>query len=190
LLKHRDLALVLLKTPSLKAMKAIFCLFLALILSNAVTAQSIEDTVYNEPLRLSGPRVGVTIIGGDLGKMLTDNGMKNYISQFGWQFETRYFSTSSGFQGLVEFVPILGGFENDNPTLSATLLVGFRTPEGFEIGAGPNISTAEGGSHSFIFAVGVTAHTDDVNIPVNLAIAPSSNSTKYTLLIGFNVRRK
>jgi len=152
-------------------------------------SQSDEEINYT-PVKLSGPRAGLTYIGGDLGEKMKLGGINQYISQFGWQFETRYFETKEGFQGLVETVVLLGGFETEKPVLSGTLLVGFRTKSGFEAGAGPNLSTANGGTTSFVFAVGHTAKTEGVYIPVNFAIAPSKDAMKFTFLVGFIIRRK
>ena len=70
-------------------------------------SQSDEEINYT-PVKLSGPRAGLTYIGGDLGEMMKKGGINQYISQFGWQFETRYFETKDGFQGLVETVVLLG----------------------------------------------------------------------------------
>lgn len=167
-------------------LKSGFLLVLFLISFNGMAQY--DDGIIYEPMKLSGPRVGLTYIGGDLGQMMMDNDINPYISQFGWQFETRYFTTRTGFQGLVETVILLGGFETEEPVLSGSLLVGFRTKDGFEIGAGPNISTASG--NAFVFAIGHTAKTEFVNIPVNIAIVPSSEAIKYTFLIGFNIRRR
>ena len=50
----------------------------------------------SRPIKLAGPRAGLTYIGGDLGKQLNEYGMTQYISQVGWQFETRYFETRDG----------------------------------------------------------------------------------------------
>jgi len=161
---------------------------LTLTLSSLTVKAQVEEVIAYEPMKLSGPRVGLTYIGGDLGKLMMENDINPYISQFGWQFETRYFTTQSGLQGLVETVILLGGFEAEEPVLSGSLLFGFRTRSGFEVGAGPNLSTASG--NAFVFAIGHTAKTEFVNIPVNFAIVPSSEAIKYTFLIGFNIRRR
>ncbi len=168
--------------------KLTLMLFLA-VLSSTVKAQNDSDIIH-EPIKLSGPRAGLTYIGGEQGKKMIENGITPYISQFGWQFETRYFETRDGFQGLVETIILVGGFETDTPVLSGTLLVGFRTSSGFEAGVGPNVSTFDGGTSSFVIAVGHTVKTDFVNIPVNVAFVPSAHAVKYSFLVGFNVRRK
>ena len=165
-----------------------FFLIIFMILSGIVKAQEDEEDIFYEPLKLAGPRVGITYVSGDLGKMMVENGISPYLSQFGWQFETRYFTTRTGFQGLIETVILVGGLETDNPTLSGSLLVGFRTAAGFEAGAGPSISTS--GGHSFVMAIGHTAKTEYVNIPINFAIDPSSSAVKYSLLVGFNIRKR
>jgi len=161
---------------------------LGLLILFGVSASAQDIIEIHDPIKLSGPRFGFTYIGGKIGRMLEDNNLSVYRSQFGWQFETRWFETSTGFQGLVETVVLLTGFETDDPNLSATLLFGFRTKEGFEAGAGPNITST--GDHAFVIAVGHTAKLDYVNIPFNFAISPSSDAVKYTVLMGFNIRRR
>ena len=140
-------------------------------------------------IKLAGPRAGLTYIGGEMGKYMRDNDIFPYISQVGWQFETRYFETTDGLQGLIETVILLGGFETDQPVLSLSLLVGFRTRDGFEAGVGPSLSTAGEGTRSFVFAVGHTYKNDNVYIPINFAIDPSAGAVKYTFLVGFILRK-
>jgi len=95
----------------MKSLAIKLSLLLALILISLSMMAQVEDEIVYEPMKLSGPRVGLTYVGGDLGQLMIDNDINPYISQFGWQFETRYFTTSTGFQGLVETVILLGGFE-------------------------------------------------------------------------------
>jgi len=149
-----------------------------------------DDPIVHNVIKLSGPRFGVTSIKGAQGDMLEQAGLSTLRSQFGWQFETRYFETESGFQGLIEWVPLVAGLETDDPALSLNLLVGFRTRSGFEMGVGPNVSTAGGGEFAIIYAAGYSVKFDNVYFPINFAIAPSSESVKYTLLVGFNLRNR
>lgn len=66
--------------------------------------------VSTEPLKLSGPRIGVTYVTGDLADRLDEElDAAPVITQFGWQFETRLFTTDQGLSGLTELVPLLGG---------------------------------------------------------------------------------
>ena len=151
--------------------KSMFLVISFCIITITATAQ-LDTERASKPVKLAGPRAGLTYIGGDLGKLMRENNISQYISQVGWQFETRYFETRDGLQGLVETVVLLGGFETEQPVLSASLLVGFRTRDGFEAGLGPNISTAGDGTSSFVIAVGHTYKNDNVYIPINFAIVP------------------
>ena len=154
------------------------------------------ETVYEEPIKLSGPRIGLTAVMGPMAQYMEANGLSPYMSQFGWQFETRYFQTRSGYQGLVEFVPLIAGLESNQSAVSANLLVGFRTPSGFEIGVGPNFAARGLFSYeplfstSLVYAVGHTFKLDDVNIPFNLAFSPTSQGARITFLIGFNIKNR
>ena len=154
------------------------------------------QTTAEEPMRLSGPRVGVTGVTGNMAEYLEGHGLSPFMSQFGWQFETRYFQTESGYQGLIEFVPLLAGLESRQASVSANVLVGFRTPSGLEFGVGPNFSARGLFSYdpivttSLIYAVGHSFKVDEVNIPVNIAFSPSANGARITALVGFNIKRK
>jgi hypothetical protein len=159
------------------------------------------------PVRYSGPRVGCTLIGeGVIANTLTTNGAAVFVSQFGWQFEWRIFSSQSGIQGLVEFVPLIAGLERGIFLPSGSLLYGMRGKGGYEFAIGPNISLSGLG---MVFAVGTSFHVDDVYFPINLAFVPSvtrayttvsyigtktsvneQTGHRISLLIGFNTRKK
>jgi hypothetical protein len=109
------------------------------------------------------------------------------ITQFGWQFETRYFTLKSGTSGLVEGVILIGGIEQGLFLPSGSLLIGLRNPNGLEFGFGPNLSLSGVG---FVFAGGVTFHSENINFPVNLALVPSSDGLRLSLLFGFNARHQ
>ncbi|MEZ4776709.1 MAG: hypothetical protein R3D00_26270 [Bacteroidia bacterium] len=165
------------------------------LLGMAMTGFS-QNEETREPLKLSGPRFGITVIGGDMAKYMETNDLSTYMSQFGWQFETRYFQTKSGYQGLFEFVPLIGGLESKQSALSMNLLVGFRTPLGLEVGVGPNFAVrgffADDliATTSMLYAIGYSFKVDEVNIPINLAFSPSSIGSKVTVLVGFNIRQR
>lgn len=105
------------------------------------------------------------------------------ISLYGWQFEWRYFETPSGAQGLVEVIPLVGGLEQGMFIPSLNTLVGFRTPDGFEVGFGPSISLTNPG---FIMAIGQNTSFDNINFPVNFSLATSRDGMRFSFLIGFN----
>ncbi|GAB4131113.1 MAG: hypothetical protein Fur0041_01100 [Bacteroidia bacterium] len=125
-------------------------------------------------LRYGGPRIGVTYLGpGESNNKMNDLFDRNInpvISQFGWQFETRFFTLDNGAQGLVEFVPLIGGLEQGIFIPSASALVGFRTPKGYEVGVGPIISL---GGPGIVFAAGTSFRSGKIVFPVNLAFVPS-----------------
>ena len=149
-----------------------------------------------DPIKLAGPRFGFTAVTGAAAETMKGFGLSPFMSQFGWQFETRYFQTESGYQGLIEFVPLVAGLESRQSSVSVNLLVGFRTPNGLEIGVGPNFaarglfSEAPSFSRSIVYAIGHSFRIDDVNIPVNLVFSPTPTGSRITALVGFNIRQR
>lgn len=170
--------------------------FVLMLASSVFGQTTTPETVSQEPLKLSGPRFGLTAAGGGQAQFLEMMGVNPIMSQFGWQFETRYYSTSSGYQALIEFIPLIAGLEANNTALSLNVLAGFRTPNGFEIGVGPNFavrglwSTNPIGTTSMVFALGQSFKVDEINIPVNIAVSPSANGFSITGLVGFNIRTR
>jgi hypothetical protein len=151
---------------------------------NPVTPPAYSAPV-EQRLRYSGPRIGVTFLGPgestDKMNEIFNRNINPVISQFGWQFETRFFTLDNGAQGLVEFVPLVGGLEQGLFIPSATAMVGFRTPKGYEIGVGPTISL---GGPGIVFAAGTSFRSGKIVFPVNLAFIPSvtksySETTEY-----------
>lgn len=94
-------------------------------------------------LRLSGPRMGASIVIGPAAKRLLDS--KDYggyemfpvMSQFGYQYETQYLSAGN-FQALIEFVGMIGGLESGQVIPTLAFMNGFRgSKSGWEFGFGP-----------------------------------------------------
>lgn len=142
-------------------------------------------------LKLSGPRVGFTILSQRYVDYANDQevfdvALKPFITQFGWQFETRFFTLDNGGMGLFELVPLIGGVEQGKILPSLSALIGFRGPKGAEIGVGPNISLSGAG---IVIAAGTNFQSQGINFPVNVAIAPSRHGIRASLLIGFNSRQ-
>lgn len=158
------------------------------------------------PSKYSGPRVGITYLTpGSAADEIRNLGKQPYVSQFGWQFETRIFTSSTGISGLAEFVPLIGGMEQGLFLPSASLLFGFRVRDGVEVAVGPNLSLSGLG---MVLAIGTSFHLDDIYFPVNLVFVPNVtksttkilyNGTRITttentgarisLIVGFNIRR-
>lgn len=170
-----------------------FLVLLALLGANVSLAQTAEDSarVSTEPVTLSGPRFGITYLGSDLVDRINqdfgdDRTVGSVITQFGWQFETRLFTTDTGLSGVTEFVPLVGGLEQGLLLPSFSFLVGLRTATGFEFGFGPNASL---GGVAYAVAVGATTRYGELNFPVNVSAVLSDDGVRLSLLVGFNLAR-
>ena len=138
--------------------------------------------------KLAGPRMGIT---GLTPGMATDELGTYVISQYGWQFETR-FSNTEEMAALAEWVLLVGGMEQGYFLPSVSSLIGIRKASGFEFGVGPNLSIS---GISFVLAVGQNFQVDKVNLPVNLSWVPSNNSSwgggktghRISITCGFNM---
>ncbi|WBO83790.1 hypothetical protein [Hymenobacter yonginensis] len=138
---------------------------------------------------LGGPRIGATVLTGGVVSKARESvpGLNPFLTQFGWQFETRIFRLANGTSGLFEFVPLLGGLEQGKFIPSLNALFGIRGPKGLEFGLGPNLTPV---SASVALAVGTSFRYDGVNFPVNLAVVPGNGGARISLLMGFNSRRR
>ena len=140
-----------------------------------------------QPMRLGGPRFGVTVITGSNADRLRDEfSVHPVVTQFGWQFETVLFRSATGVAALSEWVPLVGGMEQGAFLPSLSWLVGLRTANGAELAVGPNLSMAGAG---LAIAAGVTFQAGGLNLPLNMAIVPSDGGLRVSFLGGFNTRR-
>lgn len=125
-------------------------------------------------LRYGGPRIGITYLspGESTDRMndVFDRNINPFITQFGWQFETRFFTLDNGASGLLELVPMIGGLEQGLFIPSITGLVGYRSKNGYEIGLGPTLSL---GGAGILLAAGASLKSGRIVFPVNLAFVPS-----------------
>jgi hypothetical protein len=138
-------------------------------------------------VNLSGPRFGVTYLGGAIVDSLAANGIDvpPVITQFGWQFERMLVAGESGLSAVTEWVVLVGGLEQSTFLPSVSWLVGLRGPSGAEFGVGPNISAA---GTALAIAAGVTSRAGAFNLPINIAVVPSKIGTRVSLLVGFTTR--
>jgi len=126
--------------------------------------------------KLSGPRFGFTYL-TDGSLMYNLNDLPNVskanplIAQFGWQFE-RQFMNAGNTAGIVEFIPLIGGFEQGLFLPSFSTLVGIRKANGFELAVGPNLSLSGIG---MVFGAGFNIKSGNINFPINIAFVPSVN---------------
>jgi hypothetical protein len=151
-----------------------------------ITASNYQQ---RDQLKLSGPRIGFTILSQRYSDMVNENfgnDINPFITQFGWQFETRIFTLESGASGLFEFIPLIGGLEQGKFLPSLSALVGLRSSKGLEFGVGPNLSVSGAG---LVFAAGTNFQTQGINFPVNVAFVPSKDGARFSVLFGFNSRK-
>jgi len=145
-----------------------------------------EDFIVVKPMELSGPRIGATYLSESFRESVSDNiNLKPFVAQFGWQYEKRFFTVKSGATAVTEFVALIGGFEQEKFLPSFSWLVGFRTNDGFELGAGPNLSLS---GTAVVIAAGFTIQSGEINFPVNVSVATSKSGPRFSLLFGFNIR--
>ena len=164
---------------------------LALLLSIAATpaaAQSIVPPPASPQINLSGPRFGMTLLNEAGIAALAERGIEvdSVITQFGWQFEKRFYVNGSGLTALHEVIPMVAGLDKGVAIPSVTYMVGIRTAGGAEFGAGPNYSA---GGYGFVVASGVTLRTGALNIPMNVAVTTSKSGVRVSVLSGFNIRQ-
>jgi len=138
-------------------------------------------------VELSGPRFGVTVLSDGVVSRLRDKDIdvSPTISQFGWQFERQLYHSSSSVSVVTEWVGLLGGLDQGFAIPSLSWMVGLRTRNGAEFGLGPNITP---GGTALVLAAGHTFRSSIMNVPVNLAVIPSRNGVRVTLLTGFSLR--
>jgi len=140
------------------------------------------------PVNLSGPRIGLTYLSDSFVDRIKDRydmKLDPWIAQFGWQFETRFFTVRSGATAVTEWILLVGGFEQEKFLPSLSWLIGMRSSKGLEVGMGPNLAVS---GTSVVLAAGITLRSDEINFPINAAVATSKSGPRYSLLFGFNIR--
>jgi len=159
---------------------------LVVTLASPAVCQIVPPRVHT--ISLAGPRFGVTSLTPGIVDKLHERAIdiRPMITQFGWQAERQFFTRDSGVSAVNEWVLLLGGLEQGVALPSLSWLVGLRTREGAEVGVGPNITPA---GVALAFAGGVTLRAGAVNVPMNVAIVPSSAGTRLSFLTGFTLRR-
>jgi hypothetical protein len=161
-----------------------------------------EDEKLDPSKHYGGPRIGMTYLspGTTVDRAAGAFGrdyINHVISQFGWQFETRFFKLENGGCGLIELIPLIGGIEQGLFLPSLTGIIGYRNSAGHEIGVGPSLSFSGFG---LVFAAGTSFKSGKVIFPVNIAFSPSitkrytygnneSSGFRLSLFVGFNSRK-
>jgi hypothetical protein len=167
-------------------------LIAAVLAPAALAAQGsppINEAPVVQPMKLSGPRAGVTFLSPgiqDRVQDVTGESILPFITQFGWQWETRLFAQEGGMTGVSEWIFLVGGLEQSVLLPSLTWLVGVRSGAGTEFGVGPNLTAA---GTALAFGGGMTLRSGALFIPVNVAAVPSRSGLRLSVLTGFNSRR-
>lgn len=141
-------------------------------------------------VNMSGPRIGVTVLNQEsVDTLLAEKNIsiRPVVSQFGWQFERRFYTNGDGITMLTEWVPLISGLDQGVALPSLNWLVGLRTSSGTEFAVGPNLTPLGVG---LVVAGGVTVRTGGLHVPFNVAVATSKSGARVTILTGFNVRRR
>src|SRR4051812_3691966 len=162
---------------------------LCLAVAVAAPAGAQTDPSLASDRSLSGPRFGVTFLDRAVRQDLTENAdvtVGPVISQFGWQFEKRFYTRDDGPTAVTEWVLLLGGLDQGVALPSLSWLIGVRTRNGAEFGVGPNVTPL---GAAVAMAAGVTFRAGALNVPLNLAVVPSTSGVRVSLLAGFNTRR-
>ncbi len=151
--------------------------------------------------RLSGPRVGVTLLSPGTVRQINETfGACTYdpqngtcrredlispslpvVTQFGWQFERQMARTSSGLAIITESVLLVGGLERGLALPSGSLIVGVRTASGIEVGVGPNLSAT---GAAYAVTLGLANPVGEINVPVNAAVVLGRDGPRLSLLVG------
>lgn len=171
---------------------AVLLASLAVLAVRPAPAQMIQSELLPpRPLSLSGPRIGMTLIAeGEVLDSLRshyDRDVSGAVTQIGWQFEQRFYADAgAGLAALSEIVVLVGGLEQNMFLPSLSWLAGLRTAQGFEVGAGPNVSLAGFG---LTVAAGANVQMGQINLPLHFAFVPSPKGSRTSLLAGFSLNR-
>lgn len=106
-------------------------------------------TPVTEKMNLSGPRMGATVLTGEMATILSadksQGGYKAFpmMFQFGYQFEKQYLAAGQ-FQALFEFIPMVTGLDQGLFIPSFTVMNGLRANKlGFEFAFGPTFNLVQ-----------------------------------------------
>ena len=169
-------------------MKTTLTLVCALFVAIGLQAQDSTSTHLNYQgfSKLSGPRFGFTFLTtGSYAEYIHkrsknssgdyyDSQSPAFLTQYGYQCETRFADSDEGVAGLMEWVVLISDLEKGLFLPSASSLFGIRSSCGFEIAVGPNISFSRVG---YVVALGKNFKKGNLNMPVNIVYVPAKNSS-------------
>jgi len=164
------------KTTQIISLVAGACLMAANLFADESSGLDKKESI--TPLKMSGFRIGVSVLGGtkaaELKSVLRDSRASPVVTQFGWQYEFRFPAGEGGVAAIVEIIGLVGGLNQGLFIPSINLPIGIRSASGFEVGAGPHFSLGGLGkspklASGFVVAGGLTRRVGKLNIPLNFA---------------------
>jgi hypothetical protein len=160
-------------------------LAIALALAAPVAAAAQEIAV-NERHKLSGPRVGVSVVSGIPGDRLRSEfgGVDPFMTEFGWLSEQFVTPGTGRINFVFREMVLIGGIEQGKFFPSLITSVGIRQQPGLELGVGPSLSPLGVGLSATVgwnFLVGTTA------VPVNVVFSRNGDATRLMLITGFGI---
>ena len=150
--------------------RTLFASLIAVLIASSAAAQGVAAPTVNLPeappsIRLSGPRVGATFLSDGVVDKLSEDAsveVSPVITQFGWQFEKRFYSGDNGLTAVSEWVALVGGLDQGVFLPSISWLIGLRTASGIEFAVGPNVNPL---GTAFAAAAGVTLRSGRLELP-------------------------
>ncbi|HEY6218902.1 MAG TPA: hypothetical protein VIV65_02525 [Gemmatimonadaceae bacterium] len=159
----------------------------AATISHRLDAQYNRDT---GEVQRSGPRYGVIW----LSPAITDSVSVHFKNQkinpttslFGWEFQRELLKNPNGVVPVSSLVFGVAGLDQGLVLPSATWLIGMRNRDDIELGIGPNLSLA---GAALAVTAGMTFHSGQLNIPIDIAYVSSKIGTRASVTTGFNIMR-
>ncbi len=147
-------------------------------------------TNYIQPqvVKSGGPRVGITFVGPGKNQdiLINDWEASPFMSQFGWAFESRLFTTKQGASGTLTALTTIGAVEHGLFFPSITGFVGIRTAGNMDFSIGPSLSVAGTG---LAMMAGTTVNFQGIQVPLHVIAVPTQNGFIFNLMAGFNIPR-
>jgi hypothetical protein len=141
-----------------------------------------------------GPRVGFTytMVDKDLfTSQLNQVPMFNrasyvpFVSEFGFSLEQRVLLGTTKSHFVFEEIALVGGLDQSLAIPTFSLMLGYRSDFGLELGLGPIWSLS---GLAVVYSLGWTFEFSDVYVPINIAFIPDFNKGQHTIsfFTGFN----
>lgn len=165
------------------------------ILNSLSNKESYESAVNNpeyDRLNLSGPRMGYTFFTGETASIIrSPKHQGGYDAlpaffQIGYQFEAQYLNEGK-WQALVEFIPLISGFDQGLFIPSVAILNGIRSNKnGVEFAIGPSFNIVKKADMIFEDGQWVLADRNPNNLPVETRLDSRGKFqfTSYVVIAG------